>query len=158
MHSRIIELSDEPIMAHERMCECSVPEWFYYSVADYTNAATDRDQDIKWFLEEVVRVVDVSEDGESFTFKPKAKQKYFERQYHAFLDKVCELSGISLDAFVGETKYDIGMAMYKLKEHYADKFGFYIYFKDQLKTLDDWIRETDLSGSFYFGGTLDYHF
>lgn len=33
-----------------------------------------------------------------------------------------------------------------------------IYYQDELKTLDEWIRETDLSESFYFGGTLDYHF
>ena len=38
------------------------------------------------------------------------------------------------------------------------KFSFYIYYQDKLKTLDEWIRETDLSESFYFGGTLDYHF
>ena len=158
MHSRIIELSNEPILKHERMCESLVPEWFYHSIADYTDADTDRDHDIKWFLESVARVVDVAEDGESFTFKPKAKQKYFERQYHAFLNKTCELTGISLDAFVGETKYDIGMAMYKLNEQYQDKFSLYIYFNDELKSLDEWIRETDLSGFFYFGGTLDYHF
>ena len=112
MHSRIIELSKDPILKHERMCESSVPDWFYHSIADYTDADTDRDHDIKWFLDAVARVVDVAEDGKSFTFKPKAKQKYFERQYHAFLDKACELTGISLDAFVGEAKYDIGMAMY----------------------------------------------
>ena len=46
----------------------------------------------------------------------------------------------------------------KLNDCFNDKFSFYIYFQDELKTLDDWIRETDLSGSFYFGGTLDYHF
>ena len=91
------------------MCESSVPDWFYHSIADYTDADTDRDHDIKWFLDAVARVVDVAEDGKSFTFKPKAKQKYFERQYHAFLDKACELTGISLDAFVGEAKYDIGI-------------------------------------------------
>ena len=123
MHSRIIELSKDPILKHERMCESSVPDWFYHSIADYTDADTDRDHDIKWFLDAVARVVDVAEDGKSFTFKPKAKQKYFERQYHAFLDKACELTGISLDAFVGEAKYDIGMAMYKLNEHYQDKFA-----------------------------------
>ena len=120
MHSRIIELSKDPILKNERMCESSVPDWFYHSIADYTDADTDRDHDIKWFLDAVARVVDVAEDGKSFTFKPKAKQKYFERQYHAFLDKACELTGISLDAFVGEAKYDIGMAMYKLNEHYQD--------------------------------------
>ena len=127
MHSRIIELSKDPILKHERMCESSVPDWFYHSIADYTDADTDRDHDIKWFLDAVARVVDVAEDGKSFTFKPKAKQKYFERQYHAFLDKACELTGISLDAFVGEAKYDIGMAMYKLNEHYQDKFSLYVY-------------------------------
>lgn len=118
MHSRIIELSKDPILKHERMCESSVPDWFYHSIADYTDADTDRDHDIKWFLDAVARVVDVAEDGKSFTFKPKAKQKYFERQYHAFLDKACELTGISLDAFVGEAKYDIGMAMYHLMRRY----------------------------------------
>lgn len=148
----------DPILKHERMCESSVPDWFYHSIADYTDADTDRDHDIKWFLDAVARVVDVAEDGKSFTFKPKAKQKYFERQYHAFLDKARELTGISLDAFVGEAKYDIGMAMYKLNEHYQDKFSLYVYFNDELKSLDEWIRETDLSGSFYFGGTLDYHY
>ena len=38
------------------------------------------------------------------------------------------------------------------------KFSLYVYFNDELKSLDEWIRETDLSGSFYFGGTLDYHY
>ena len=94
MHSRIIELSKDPILKHERMCESSVPDWFYHSIADYTDADTDRDHDIKWFLDAVARVVDVAEDGKSFTFKPKAKQKYFERQYHAFLDSlICSGKG-----------------------------------------------------------------
>lgn len=138
MHSRIIELSKDPILKHERMCESSVPDWFYHSIADYTDADTDRDHDIKWFLDAVAGAVDVAEDGKSFTFKPKAKQKYFERQYHAFLGQACELTGISLDAFVGETKYDIGMAMYKLNEHYQDTRVFHIT-REQLisKAIND---------------------
>ena len=60
MHSRIIELSKDPILKHERMCESSVPDWFYHSIADYTDADTDRDHDIKWFLDAVARVVDVA--------------------------------------------------------------------------------------------------
>lgn len=158
MHSRIIELGDEPILEHERISECSIPEWFYHSVADYIDSDTDREHDIEWFCERIAMVTDIADDGESFTFKPKAKQEYFKRQYHQFLDKARELTGISLDAFVGETEYDIGMAMYKIKESFADKFDFYIYYQDNLKSLDEWIRETNLSGSFYFGGTLDYHF
>lgn len=94
MHSRIIELGNAPILPDDRMGECSVPEWFYHSIADYTNAETDRDEDLKWFLEIVAHIVDVAEDGESFTFKPNAKKKYFHRQYYAFLDKARELTGI----------------------------------------------------------------
>lgn len=120
MHSRIIELGNAPILPDDRMGECSVPEWFYHSIADYTNAETDRDEDLKWFLEIVAHIVDVAEDGESFTFKPNAKKKYFHRQYYAFLDKARELTGISIEAFCAETPYDIGMAMYKLNEAYQD--------------------------------------
>lgn len=112
MHSRIIELGNEPILPDDRMGECSVPEWFYHSIADYTDEETDRDEDLKWFLEIVAHIVDVAEDGESFTFKPNAKKKYFHRQYYAFLDKARELTGISIEAFCAETPYDIGMAMY----------------------------------------------
>ena len=158
MHSRIFELSKEPVLKLERISEASIPECFRNTIADYTDANTDRDHDIKWLLSCVGNYVDVAEDGMSFTFRPRAKQMHFERSYHTFLDKVCELTGISLDAFAGETKYDIGMAMYKLNDCFNDKFSFYIYFQDELTTLDDWIRETDLSGSFYFGGTLDYHY
>lgn len=118
------EVTDDSAMAALRACK-----------EKYTDADTDRDHDIKWFLDAVARVVDVAEDGKSFTFKPKAKQKYFERQYHAFLDKACELTGISLDAFVGEAKYDIGMAMYKLNEHYQDIANSKIARKRQKPTL-----------------------
>lgn len=120
MHSRIIELSKEPVLKQERISEASIPEWFCNTIADYTDANTDRDHDIKWFLSRVGNYVDVAEDGQSFTFRPKAKQMHFERSYHTFLDKVCELTGISLGAFVGETKYDIGMAMYKLNDCFND--------------------------------------
>ena len=65
MHSRIIELGNAPILPDDRMGECSVPEWFYHSIADYTDAETDRDEDLKWFLEIVAHIVDVAEDGES---------------------------------------------------------------------------------------------
>ena len=48
MHSRIIELSKEPVLKQERISEASIPEWFYNTIADYTDANTDRDHDIKW--------------------------------------------------------------------------------------------------------------
>ena len=53
MHSRIIELSKEPVLKQERISEASIPEWFCNTIADYTDANTDRDHDIKWFLSRV---------------------------------------------------------------------------------------------------------
>ena len=47
MHSRIIELGNEPILPDDRMGESSVPEWFYHSTADYTDEETDREADLK---------------------------------------------------------------------------------------------------------------
>ena len=157
MHSRIFELSNEPILPNDRMTECDIGEWFCSSVADYISTDCDRELDIQAFLNTIGYFVDIAEDGESFTFLPNAKQRYFERKYYDFMAKVRELTGISLDAFCGETQYDIGLAMCCLNNLYSDLYGFYIYYDGVLKGLDDWIRGTDLSGSFYFGGTLDYH-
>lgn len=61
MHSRIIELSKEPDLKQERISEASIPEWFCNTIADYTDANTDRDHDIKWFLSCVGNYVDVDE-------------------------------------------------------------------------------------------------
>lgn len=158
MHSRIIELNDEPILEHERMSEISIPERFYHTVVDYIYADTNRKKDIEWFFEKIAMIADLTDDGESFTFKPKAKQEYFKRQYHQFVDKARELSAISLDAFAGETEYDIERSMYRINDLFADKFDSYIYYKGSLESLDEWIRRTDLSSPFYFGGTLGYHF
>jgi len=75
MHSRIIELSKEPVLKQERISEASIPEWFCNTIADYTDANTDRDHDIKWFLSRVGNYVDVAEDGlntlrRSVAFRP----------------------------------------------------------------------------------------
>ncbi len=158
MHSRIFEISSEPVEPRDRITELSIPEWFCHSVADYTSDDTDRSHDLDWFKQNMVGIINVSDDGESFSFLPDGKLKYFRRSYSAFLEQARNLTGISLEAFAGETQYDIGMAMYRLNSAYNDKYEFYVYMNDELKTLDDWIRESDLSGSFYFGGTVDYHF
>ena len=40
MHSRIIELSKEPVLKQERISEASIPEWFCNTIADYTDTNT----------------------------------------------------------------------------------------------------------------------
>lgn len=62
---------------------------------------------------------------------------------------------LNIAKLLKQGKVNFFEAVYLLQ---PDKFSFYIYYQDELKTLDEWIRETDLSESFYFGGTLDYHF
>ena len=74
MHSRIIELSKEPDLKQERISEASIPEWFCNTIADYTDANTDRDHDIKWFLSCVGNYVDVAEDGHALRFRVRVQR------------------------------------------------------------------------------------
>ena len=158
MHSRIFQLSRDPIPEEDRINESSIPDWFYQSVADYTDADTDRAADVRWLLDTHRRCMMPGREPESIAFPADAKQRYFQPNYLRFMDAVMELSNISLDAFIGLTPKGISHPMFELNSAYNDKFGFYIYYDDNLWTMDEWMRETDLREPFFVGGTVDYHF
>lgn len=158
MHSRIFEIGKEPIQPAERLAVDTIPEWFFEAIADYASANTNREADIKWFVGELANVIEASEDGESFSFLPDGKLSYFRRKFNTFLEQANILTGISLEAFAGETKFEIDMAMYRLNAAYDDNFELYIYIDGTLITVDSWIRSGKLNGSFYFGGTIDFHY
>ncbi len=157
MSSTIFQLSTEPIAPEDRITDSDLPEYFRYTIADYYNYDTDRAGNLEAFRIAMQRVVEFSDDDESFTFVENGRQKYFLRAYETFLEQARILSGISLEAFAGETPFDIGMAMYRLGVAYIDKFGFYVYIDDNLMPMDEWIREYDLSDRYYIGGIIDYH-
>ena len=158
MHSRIFELSRTPVSPEDRFNTNDIPDGFYHNIADYAIDETNRAEDIAWFVSCYRSIIAIGEDGESITFNHMAKQDYFRFKHQKFIEKAAELSAVSLDAFVGDTPYPIDFTVYELNDAYKDKFSFYIYFESELVPMDEFIRSFSLEGTFYFGGTVDYHF
>jgi hypothetical protein len=158
MHSRIFELSRTPVHPEDRFNTNDIPDGFYHNIADYAIDETNRAEDIAWFVSCYRSIIAIGEDGESITFDHMAKQDYFRFKHQKFIEKAAELSAVSLDAFVGDTPYPIDFAVYELNDAYKDKFGFYIYYENELVPMDEFMRTFSLEGIFYFGGTVDYHF
>jgi len=158
MHSRIFELSRTPVRPEDRFNTNDIPEGFYHNIADYAVDETNRSEDIEWFVSCYRPIITIDEMGESIAFNHMAKQDYFRSKHQKFIEKATELSAVSLDAFVGDTPYPIDFAVYELNDAYKDKFGFYIYYENELVPMDEFMRTFSLEGSFYFGGTVDYHF
>ena len=158
MHSRIFELSRTPVHPEDRFNTNDIPDGFYHNIADYAIDETNRAEDIAWFVSCYRSIIAIGEDGESITFDHMAKQDYFRFKHQKFIEKAAELSAVSLDAFVGDTPYPIDFAVYELNDAYKDKFGFYIYYENELVPMDEIMRTFSLEGVFYFGGTVDYHF
>ena len=161
MHSRIFEISEKPTPEGERYTYDMLPDWFYGTVADYADIIADesRDNEIQWFVGFFAG--QCKNDGDRISFTDKAAEYHFRRQFGDFLKSASLLGAFSFDAFCGKDGYRaLDMTIYELNNAYNDKFGFYVYDRDDdaLKTLDNWLREADLSKSYYIGGIIDYHF
>lgn len=163
MHSRIIELSTEPVEECERIAATDIPEWFYHTVADYVDDDTDRTADMEWFMTSLGSLVMFDRKDGKITFCEDFKPQYFKPRYERFLLCARALTGITLEEFIGDHRpsapnYDAGYKVYQLNDSYTDKFDFYVYQDDSLEPLDKWLRNADLCVPYYIGGTIDYHF
>lgn len=163
MHSRIFELSTEPIPETERLDEDSVPEWFCMSVADYVDNIEDHQRigEIEWFASQFGDACEKDPKTEVFTFAPSAKELFFKARYAAFKELGGKLAATTFDEFVSNRlDSEFGMNMYLFKQSCDDRFGFYVYDRDSsdLVTLDTWMRSIDTSCPYYVGGIVDYHF
>ncbi len=160
MHSRIFELSEQPIPEDDRYSEDKLPDWFYSTVGDYACDLLDthRENAIQWFVGFFGG--QCKNDGDRIEFTDKALDFHFRRSYGDFVKNASLLTAYSFEAFCGKSGYSVLMdTLRDLNSDYEDKFGFYVYDRDcdELFTLDMWLRETDLSKPFFIGGTLDYH-
>lgn len=158
MHSRIYQISKTPIDKCDYIEEDKYYDhWFTNSVADYVDGDTDRGDDIQW-LKECYEEKGISfgtdDGGEYFIIEDKAK--YFTVNFESFQRALKELSESTFDDFVsGKSR----VLLYRLKEAYNDKFGFYVdEEKCGLETLDDFIRYAVIGVKYYIGATIDYHY
>jgi len=157
MHSKIYQISTTPIDKCNYIEEDDYYDhWFTNSIADYVSENTDRDDDIKW-LEDCLCNEGLSfgtdNNGEYFIVSNKAK--YFESKFEEFKKMLKELSNATFDDFIG---YQCDSQMYRLREVYEDKFGFYVDQDGDLMVFDEFIRRSHGSEKYYIGATIDYHF
>lgn len=161
MHSRIFQIEDKPVSKEDRIYSETIPDWFTSSIADYVDDINEqyRDDDIEWLMGtnfgEVCKL-----DGDKITFKVDAID-FFESYFTRFMDAVKRLSDISIDQFIDAFKHgseSVDSLMFQLEKSYNDKRGFYVWYCDELYTMQEWMRQVKPSGVYYLGGIVDYHF
>ena len=164
MHSRIFQLESNPVDEDNRINEDTIPEWFTNSIADYVSdvKGEDRDGDIEWLMRTDFGKV-CQRDGDKITFNIYV-DAFFDTYFEQFKKAVEDLSKITFDQFVGVRKQGIPYEkslehqMFLLKDAYDDRFGFYVWYDDELYTMHSWMRQVKPCEVYYLGGIVDYHF
>lgn len=160
MHSRVFEISSEPIAPVNRLNEYELPDWFCSGIADYVDSTReeDRPEELSWFSSRFAGNCQV--DGDMVIFKDNTKHDYFRFSYNKFREAAAVLAVCEYDTFCdSKPSSDFSMTIHKLKSSYEDHFGFYVYDRDneELITMDSWVRQRDLSKPYYVGSIIDYH-
>lgn len=147
MHSRIIQLSHQPITEDEYITEELFYDWFVGTIADYVSSTADREGDIDWFTS-YLSYFGAERKDDTVYFPDNFKENYFKERLEKLKDRV---SKITLEDF-----YDSAVT-YGLVKLINDKYGFYVYL-DYLMPLDDFVRKLKGNETFYFGNIIDYRF
>ena len=158
MHSRIIELSKEPVDKESRLTASDIDaDSIIYHVADYVDDTKEesRQDNIHYFLKRPGIAVD--RKNETVTLEDKTA--YFARSYHTMRAAAQKLLQFSLDDFSTENKTDLSMTMYILKSAYEADDEVYVSTPIGMYTIDQFVREYwETGGTYYIGGIVDYHY
>lgn len=152
MHSRIFQVSMNPINKGEYICdEDYYKHWFTREIADYVSDDCNREEDIEW-LTDAARGYLVNKDDDGEYFVVANKEEYFAPAYERFMKALNEIGKPTLEEFTN------GIGLWNLKNAAEDKFGFYVDADGELMTFDAFIRGCVTNEKYYIGGTVDYHF
>ena len=160
MHNYIFELSSVPIVKEDRLSIWDVPDWFNGPIADsvYSTEGEERELAIASLVKGLGPCCHY-ENGK-LQFSGDVKEDYFRGNFDIFLEAATKLAAIDYRVFSGqESSSDFACAMTNLAQAYEEKFDFYVYFpeEEELVPGDAWVRDLDLSASYYIGGVIDYH-
>lgn len=155
MHSRIFQVSTEPISQDEYTIESNYYDhWFTNSIADYVSDNCNRTDDIEWLkdcYEE--KGIEFGKDGSGEFLIIRSKVKYFDKAYDRFQEPLEQINKYDMSHFT-KGIYEF----WELKNAYEEKFGFYMDTDDNgLITLDNFVRIYPENVKLYIGGTIDYH-
>ena len=151
MHSRIFQVSSEPIKKEDYIEEATYwDHWFIGEIADYV-ADSDRNYDIKWLKGCCDGVTfGTNDNGEYFIVE--SKEQYFQHKFKRFKNAVDTIKSCTLEEFTKEMH-----AVWELKNAYEERFGFYVDTDGELLNFDNFIRLCVTNEKYYIGGTIDYH-
>lgn len=151
MHSRIFQVSLEPIAQEDYIEEALYwDHWFLNSVADYVTDS-NRDEDIDW-LKDCEEGLTFGADDNGEYFIVNSKEQYFEKKFKRFKNAVDSIKSCTLEEFTKDI-----FTVWELKNAYEDKFGFYVDLNYDVLSFDSFIRACTTDVKYYLGGTLDYH-
>lgn len=151
MHSRIFQVSSEPIAKEDYIEEAVYYDhWFLNSIADYV-ADSNRNEDIDW-LKNCYDGLTFGKDDIGEYFVVKSKEQYFQPKFKRFKNAIDSIKSCTLEEFTKEM-----FAVWELKNAYEERFGFYVDWDDDVMTLDNFIRCCVTDVKYYIGGTIDYH-
>lgn len=153
MHSKIIQLEDEPIPENRFVTVSDIPDWFVSGIADYVIKVDDVD---------IVKTVTQVFDRNGIRFDPDNRTvtftdtEYFQEKFIRFKEI---LTQIQSKLTLGWFSHNMGVEMAELGVMYNNRFGDYIYHDRMLHTLDEFVRNhADRDTRYYVGGILDYHY
>lgn len=155
MHSKIFQVSKQPIAKKDYYNADKYLDWFVGEIADYTDDIHD-EQDIISCLEWLGEVNGLSVGVGNRTLCVESRALYFKDRYTSFQHALRKVQNADFEAFCDDVmlKYNVSA----LAGVYNDRFGFYIDFDDDLMSLDEWVRYVKEGRMFYIGAVIDYHF
>ena len=151
MHSRIFQISDNPI-TEENLIEES--NYDGNESFDYVVTSNEIKKDLQW-LQGVTQGLEINIKEKTITIK--SKREYFSKKHDTFIELAEKLSSTTLDEFIkGKNISDF----INLKDAYEEEHAFYIddnYECFGLTTLDNWVRNAEENKAYYIGNIFDYH-
>lgn len=154
MHSRIFQISKNPIDEDSYLEESRYYDNFVGGIADYVDTIGYPDEDYKW----LGGMKGITVDPDKKTLTIDSKVEYFKKKYETFIKQTDDLSHLSIDDFItNKADYDIYIAA----NTYEEKYEFYVdddgeYFG--LVSLDHLLRSSKDGDMYHLGAVFDYHY
>lgn len=156
MHSKIFQLSKEPIEKDELMTEsyflstdCDYTGGgFVGTVADYVSAISEKaqKQEITEFVKAFKNGIEYHEEGNYFVVVDK--KEIFKEDFHDFSTT---MEGFSIKEFVNKSWAN------RVKDIISPTFSWYVYTDLCWEPYTDFFRTVKTGEKYYFGSVLDYH-
>ena len=154
MHSRIFQVSSEPITEENYISEYRYDEYLVgQDGIDYVVESDSKQDDLNW-LKNTSKGIEVTEN----TIKVTSKKEYFEKSFEEFQEYVEKLSNYNMEDFINPQNW---LDFYRLKDAYDSENGFKIDDNDEyfgITSLDNFVRNVEEGETYYIGKTFDYHF